>query len=169
MPNRVIENEDLYETWKNESKGTVVIKRVGRTGELVDEIVTGGKTIHLTPSERRLNQESFAEEEYDCFKNGTLSPVKLIETAEDAAQFIGNPNHLGESEMSEFFKDRRAVKALEERVAQISNPIALEKLVEVAIAEDASVRQLEIVKARLEEVAPSLYQEVQTVAGASTK
>lgn len=161
---RVIENEELYETWKNESEGVVVLKRVSRTGEIVDETLTAQRVMHLTPAERRMNQELYAQEEYDVFMNGTLSPVKLIENAADVEQFKGNPNHLSEDEMRAFFKTK-AVKGFEERVAQITNPIALKKLMAISADEDATVRQVEIVKARLEEVAPSLYSSIETVGG----
>ena len=165
MSNRVIENEDLYEAWKNEGEGIVFVKRVSRTGELTDEMIAGGKTIHLTPAERRLNEELFAEVEYNFFRNGVLSPVKLIEDAADVDELKGNPNHLTEDDLRKLFKDRRATKAFEERIAQITNPIALKKLIAIASDEDASLKQLEIVKARMEEVAPSLYSTVETVAG----
>lgn len=161
---RVIENEDLYEAWKNESAGIVVIKRVARTGELTDELLTAGKVIHLTPSERRMNQETFADPGYDFFTNGTLSPVKLVETAEDVEQFKGNPNHLSEDEMRGFFKSK-AIKAFESRVEGITNPIALNKLLAIATEEDATLRQVQVIKGRLEEVAPSLYSSIETISG----
>lgn len=161
---RVIENEELYETWRNETQGMIVLKRVARTGELVDEILTAGKVIHLTPAERRMNQELFAEESYDFFKNGTLSPVRLIETEEDAAQLRSNPNHVSEDEMRSLFKSR-SLKAFQERVDQITNPVALNKLLKLAEAEDATIKQVDTIKGRLEKVSPSLFSEVRTVGG----
>ncbi len=161
---RVIENEDLYESWRNESQGIVVVKRVARTGEITDEMITGGKVIHLTPAERQMNEELFASAEYNYFENGTLSPVRMVETAKDAEKFKGNPNHLTEDEMRGIFKSR-SVKNFSERVSQITNPIALNKLMALAEEEDATMKQVEAIKTRLEEVAPSLVNRIETVAG----
>lgn len=161
---RVIENEDLYETWRNETQGMVVLKRVSRTGDLTDEVLTAGKVIHLTPAERRMNQELVAEEAYDYFTNGTLSPVRLIETEEDAAELRTNPNHISEDEMKGLFKSR-SLKAFQERVDQITNPVALNKLLRLAESEDATIKQVDAIKGRLEKVSPSLFSEVKTVGG----
>lgn len=162
---RVIENEDLYETWRNESAGSVLIHRVGRiAGELKGELIHGHQTFHITPAERRMNEETFAEPSFNFFTNGTFTPVKLIESAEDFEKFKGNPNHLGEADMREFFKGK-ASKAFKDRIDSISNPIALARLLEVAKEEDATVGQVEYVKSRLNEISPATYTEHEVIQG----
>lgn len=161
---RIIDDPTGFETWKNTVPGKVVIKRMGRTGELVDEMISGERTFHITPAERRLNQEMAADEFLDFFQNGVLVPVKLIESAEDVEAIKSNPNLVTEDEMKDLIENRRAIKAFQERVESIRNPTALQRMLELAKADDnATVRQLEVIEARLKQVAPSLHQEIEVV------
>lgn len=150
---RIIEDSSLYETWKNVTAGTVVLRKIDRNGELIHEVITGGRTIHVTPTERRLNQEQCATDELDFFQNGILTPVRLIEGAEDVEKIRGNPNHMSEDDMAELFK-AKGLKAFQEKVESVSNPITLNRMVEIAKAEEvnATMRQVQILEARLADV-----------------
>jgi len=152
------------ETWKNATRSTVVLKRFDRAGRLTDDVIRGGQTFHITPDERRLNQEIAATDDLDMFQNGLLAPVKLIETAEDVEQFKSNPNHMSEDDMLALLQSRSA-KAFRDRVSEITNPVTLKRLLEMAQTEEANatVKQVEFVSSRLQEVSPSLYTEVQTM------
>lgn len=164
MP-RVVDDSSGMETWKNATRSTVVLRRFDRTGKLTDEVVRGGSVFHITPDERRLNQEIAASDDLDMFQNGLLAPVKLIESAEDVEQFKSNPNHMSEDDMLALLQSRSA-KAFQERVSNITNPVTLKRLLEMAAQSDeanATVKQVEFVTARLQEVSPSLYTEVQTM------
>lgn len=173
MPTAIVPNpgeQPDLELWRNVSAGRVFLKQFNQRGELVDHLINGGKTFNISPKERRINQEMAATEELDVFSNGMLSPVKLIETEEDTAAIANNPNLMAESEMSEIFSGHH--KTFAKRVADISNPVTLQRLLEVAASDDvdAKVSQVDLIKARLEEVAPSLYSEVVTtsISGGST-
>lgn len=164
MAGRIVEDESLFETWKNSTAGLLVLKKIDRLGNVVDELISGGKTVQVTPVERRLNQEQAATDGLDCFQNGILTPVKLIETAEDIDQLRGNPNHMSESEMASLFKTRN-LKTFEDRITAITNPIALERLVKIAETDDgATVRQVALLKERLDSIAPSPVNQIQTYA-----
>lgn len=166
MP-RVLEDSSEYELWENATDSQVWLKRFGLQGQLVDEVVNGRKRVHLKPAERRINQTMAAEDNLDFFKNGMLMPVKLIETTEDVEELKSYPNHLSESEMKAFLNNKKAVKAFNDRVAQIDNPITLRKFIEVAESEevDATTRQVRVLEARLDEVDPQYVSEVETVSG----
>lgn len=151
-------NEPDLELWRNVSAGRVVLKRFNQRGELTDVMVGGGKTFDLSPKERRINQEMAATEGLDVFSNGMLSPVRLIESEEDTAAIVSNPNLMAESEMAEIFSVHH--KTFEKRLSEISNPVTLSRLLEVAGEVDAGVSKVNAVQARLHEVAPSLYSEV---------
>lgn len=147
-----VENKQ-FETWQNATRGLVVLKKYNQRGDLGDEVVTAGRSIHITPTERRINQEMAANEDLDMFKNGTLAPLRIIDTEEDAKEIASNPNILSESEMKELFAGHW--KAFDTRVNQIKNPQTLERMLEVASELDAKVRQVETIKERLAEVSPS--------------
>lgn len=150
---RIIEDKSLYETWKNVTAGTVVLRKIDRNGELIHEVITGGRTFHVTPTERRLNQEQCASDELDSFQNGILTPLRLIEAAEDVEAIRDNPNHMSEDDMADLFKSK-GLKAFQDKVESVTNPIALTRMVEIAKAEEvnATVRQVQILEARLADI-----------------
>jgi hypothetical protein len=150
-------NTDL-ETWKNATLGRVVLKKYNQRGELSDEMVGGGRVFHISPKERRINQEMAANSDLDMFKNGQLTPVRLIDTEEDAKELASNPNAMSETEMHELFKGNW--KTFDARVQQVSNAVTLQRMLQVASEMDATLRQVEVVKARLEEIAPSEITEI---------
>lgn len=144
------------ETWLNVTKGRVVLRRVGSLGQIRQEMVGSGKTVHLTPQERRMNQEVAANEDLDFFLNGTLQPVNLQES-EDTAMFLDNPNLLGDDEqIRRLFKANIDVFA--ERLSIIKNSSALERLKDLAYQDEtgATVAQARMIDARLAQVAPTI-------------
>lgn len=157
-----VENKQ-FETWQNATRGLVVLKKYNQRGDLADEVVTSGRSIHISPNERRINQEMAANEDLDMFKNGTLAPLRIIDTEEDAKEIASNPNILSESEMKDLFAGHW--KAFDARVAQIRNPQTLERMLEVSSELDAKVRQVETIKERLAQVAPSKTTVIETAPG----
>ena len=137
------------ETWKNDTAARIWVKKVDRHGELEDVQVPPGKVLHLTPDERRINHEIAVEEKFDMFKNGSLTPVRLIEGTEDAAEIASNPNLMSETDMRDLFKQNW--RTFDAKVQEITNPIALDRLREIASEEDATVRQMEVITNRLAE------------------
>lgn len=151
--------QDL-ETWKNVAAGRVVLKQYNQRGELHDVLLAGGKVVHLTPNERRINQELAATDDLDVFKNGFLSPVKLLDDEPDSAVLKANPNVMGEDEMVGLFKAHH--KTFEKRIADISSETVLRRLSDLGKAENATFKQLELISSRLAEVAPPLFNDVST-------
>lgn len=153
-----------HEIWENSSRATLMLKKIDTLGHVSDEKLLPGRNTHLTPQERRYNQELAATPEYDFFQNGYLRPVKLIEDQEDTPVLQANLNAMSETQMRELFGER--IRAFTAKLAEISNPIVLERLLEIAGDTEATVRQVEVVRNRLEELRPS-RNEVQLAGGAA--
>lgn len=150
---------DELETWENVSQGRVVIKKFSSRGDLIDEMIGGRRTFHVTTQERHFNQERAANDELDPFANGLLAPVRLLDSTEDAAEIAANPNLMSESEMGLLLKS--SVKVIEKRMLEVRNPALVQRLHDMAIEGDCSIGKVTAIKARLAEIAPSLYAEVQ--------
>jgi len=156
------DTKEHLESWKNSTRGMVFLNRLDHRGEMTRvEGIDGGKTFHLSPEERRINSEQSAGPELDVFRNGTLTPVRLIEDSEEARELASNPNVMSESDMAVLVKIHP--KTFEAKLKDIRNPVTLERLLAIAHREDASIKRVEAIKARLTEVAPSLANVHQTV------
>lgn len=141
--------EASQESWQNSTRGTVALKRLDHRGELTrDELVSGGKTFHITPEERKINMEMAAGPELDVFRNGTLVPVRLIEGTEDARELAANPNLMSETDMRALVK----TKEIAARLGQITNASALERMLRIAEEEDAAVSIVRAIQGRLRAV-----------------
>lgn len=151
------------ETWKNPTEGSVWINRLDQRGDLKKvEIVTGGRSFHLSTKERRLNQEMAYNPDQDVFANGTLTPVRLLNNDPvEAAAFAANPNMMTEGEMRTLVgkPKGKASEVFSERLAEIRNPATLERLLGLAREEDAPMSRVEAIQSRLAEVAPSAFPE----------
>lgn len=153
-PQPVYATPEQLETWKNNGAGTIVIKKYNQLGQLDEERVIGGRSVQVTPHERRINQEMAADESLDVFINGMLTPVRLIDSEDDTAELKANANAMSEPAMKALFKSQ--IKTFTAKVNEISNPITLRRLLEVAEELDASLRQAGVIRARIEEVTPSV-------------
>lgn len=137
------------EAWTNATAGRIMLRRHSVTGELQTELIPSGKTIHLSPMERKMNQEVAANEDLDVFLNGSLQPVRLLEGEASSEAMAAHPNHLSEDEARRLFK--ASPDAFAARLDEITNPAAVERL--LALAEDpgigATFHQHQQVQARL--------------------
>lgn len=149
---------DSLETWQNVTRGRVVLNRIGAMGAKRPDMIGAGKTFHITPLERRINQEAAANSDLDVFLNGTLQPVHLPgDNGEDYSKLIENPNLLGDdNQIKRLFKANDEVFA--ERLSEIKNASALERLKDLANQDEtgARVSQLRMIEARITQVAPAI-------------
>lgn len=146
--------ESELECWKNAGMSTVGINKFDTRGNMVQEMVPGGRKIFLTPEERRMNQEVAAHDSLDVFANGMLVPVRLIDSEEDTAKLQANVNAMSETAMKALFKSQKP--AFQAKVDEISNVTTLRRLLEVASEVDASIRQAEYIQARIETLGPNV-------------
>lgn len=151
---------DNYETWQNLTQSRHVLKRFSARGDLMDEMIAGNKNFHITTRERHINEERAADADLDPFTNGTFAPVHLIDSTDDAEEIAANPALITETEMVSLVKAN--VKTLEKRLGEVRNPVVLERLLQVANETDATVGRVKIIKDRLQEVAPSLFTEIES-------
>jgi len=84
------------------------------------------------------------------FLNGRLTPVRLLDDEEDTQFLKANPNNLGEDDLKELFK--LSLAKLTARLAEVSNPIVLERVVAIAEEQGATIKQLKVAQERLEAV-----------------
>lgn len=141
------------ETWKNASRGRVAVLKYNNKGDLEHELVRSGGRVILTPDERFVNQERAVSDEVDVFKNGFLVPVKLVDGNEDNVEIASNPNLKTEEELRDLFKLQW--KKFEAAIEDISNVNTLERLRDIAQEGDATVRQVNVIEARIVAVDPS--------------
>lgn len=153
--------ENNVETWKNPTDGRVWVNRLDHRGEPKRvEIIGPGRTFYVTPAERHLNSEMASSEELDIFRNGTLTPIRLVSDAE-MAEFATNPNLMTEGDMRTMVAKpkRGAPDAFAERLTEIKNPATLERLLKLAREEDAPMSRVEAIEGRLREISPSMVSE----------
>lgn len=150
--------EKRVEIWKNISAGRVFILKLDRRDEETAVGVPPGQTITLTPEERRLNQNRCVSDDLDVFQNGRLEPVSLLDDEEDTSEIKHNPNRLSDEEIVSLFKNgKKAWKQFGERVAQVSNPTTLTRMLGFVDETDATARQVKCVQTRLREIDPAVY------------
>lgn len=141
-----------YEIWRNAIKGFIGVKKTDRRGEMKDEVIRGGEKFQITTEDRQLNSELAAGDDLDVFKNGMLMPVKILDGAEDAKEIASNPNLITESDMAALFAAHW--KTFEAKIGQISNPSTLNRLLAMAEESDATVRQVNALKERVQALQP---------------
>jgi len=142
------------ETWQNPGKGDVWILVFNHEGKLESRPIRSGGKIHLTTQERMINQERAWSKDADLFSNGRLQPVRLLDTAEDYRELASNPNHLSENDLKAILKLKGA--PFTNKLAKITNKLALERLVEIAQDDSLNVtmNQFKALEARIEELTP---------------
>lgn len=156
---------DQLETWRNVTAGRFVLTRHSAlTNQRQYEMIGPGKTFHVTPTERRLNQELAADDELDSFLNGTLQPVRLLDGTEEG--LLNNPNHIADDDVAGMFKLHH--KTFGARLQQITNTAILNRMLEVAREDDvnATVRQVEAIQARIREVDPPMFETAEVTTSA---
>ena len=141
------------EIWMNSSKGKALVLKYDRLGNLTHEIVRTGGKVDVTTDERLINSDRAALETLDIFKNGVMTPVRLLDGTEDAHEIAANPNLKSEEDLRKLFKLQW--KRFDEELSTITNTTTLSRLMEIASEIDATMRQVKSIQARLEAVDPS--------------
>lgn len=165
---RIVKELEATERWQSTIDGVIWIHKFDRNGKEIEEQVKGGGAIRLLPEERQMNQEMCAEASLDPFLNGHLIPLKLVDTADDYEELKGNPNHITEEDMRGLLKNPKAITALKDGVAKVSNPSTLQRLLAIANDpdSDATVKQVKVIEARLSEVRDlDAFTEIEQIGG----
>ena len=154
-------NKQTQEVWQNMSKGRVSVLKLDRNGDTRHELIRGGQKFNITSEERQLNMDRAASDELDVFKNGFLTPVRLLEDSDDYTEIAANPNLLGESELEAMFDLHW--KQFQAKVEDISNMLTLQRLLEIAESDDVNVtvKQHQTIKSRIAEISP-IAQEIES-------
>lgn len=150
------------EVWQNNGNGEIWVNTTNSRGELVQSVVRPKTKIFISTADRIINQELTVDDNLDFFKNGMLTPVKLLEDAEDYEELASNPNHLSESDMKALFNLK--VADFKKRIADISNLTTLQRILDLAEQEDtgAGVSQVKALTARVEALSAPVSAVTQT-------
>lgn len=148
------------EIWENPTQSLVSLVKLDHRGVQIDALVNAGRRIHLTPEEREINEGLCAEDKLNPFRNGLLRPIKLTSDP-DAPEAVITANAKSDDELAELLKKNGAVFA--KALLEIDSDVTLRRLESVASVSDATVKQMEAIKARLEVVAPPLRVQVNEV------
>ncbi len=163
------------ETWENISEGKIMINKFsGKGDEVIQEAVSAGRQILLSPQERTLlNSDRCYSETVDPFTNGRLVPLTLASDSDDLEDGDSNPNHMLGSNLGKLFEVRNW-KAFQSKMAEISSVPILQRMLAMADADSESednelnvtVKQVDTIKTRLGELidAPDV-QVIETYSG----
>lgn len=149
------------EAWKNVLAGPISVAKLDARGELTrKEVVNGGRTLLITPEERRLNSQDVPVKEQDVFHNGAMVPIRLLDSgSEDVRELASNPNLISETDMESMLSAQW--KTFDKQLAEIDNPITIRRLYHLASAHpDCSHRKVQMIAAKMEELDPRTYAEV---------
>lgn len=150
---------DGLEAWVSTIEGRIVLKTRDSQGLMVDTILGGGKTVHLSPNDRRINQDLVGGTEQDPFQNGFLAPVRLLDCDRDTAKLAANPNVMTEADMVALFD--RSLEGFVARLGEITLPTTLQRMLRmVGDVPDATVRQQRAIEDRITALAPATHTEV---------
>lgn len=138
------------ETWENLSRQPCVIPSINFRGETAQKIVPPGREFQISAEERQLYQSRVDDPKRDKFMNGTYKAVKLVETAEDYAEVMDAPDRLSEDDLKALLKGQAAT--VEKKVAEIDNPVTIQRLIDIAIENDVARSKLEVLEARHDEL-----------------
>ncbi|RTK94010.1 hypothetical protein EKI60_04620 [Candidatus Saccharibacteria bacterium] len=152
---------DERETWQNLNAGDVYI-------DVADPYVPNahrshrigpGDMVSITIAERQFNQRNIPKKDYDLFTNGTLTPVKLIDTAADFEEIALSPNVKSETDLRDLFK--LTASKFKTEIAEIDNQRILERLIELSEDDstNVSLSQRKAIEARLDAIRPDLKTE----------
>jgi hypothetical protein len=144
--------DDVTELWENATEASTVVRKIGADGSMGEERVQGGRKLHITPRDRKINQEICADESMDPFLNGMLVPVRLI-TDEDRLQFANNPNVMDKEEMRKLIKGHAGTFAT--RLGEVTNVITVKHWIEIAKEADAPYKRVQALEGRLAQLKPS--------------
>lgn len=106
-----------------------------------------------------MNQDLAARADMDVFSNGQLQPVRILDSVEDAREIAENPNLMSEAEMRALFKASVKTPEFAERIGTVTNQAALERLLDIAEEEDATISKVSAIRSRIRESSPDLFAE----------
>ena len=146
------------EVWQSAVLGETYVKRVDQHGNVTSQRVQGHGTVSVTPYERRIHESAVADQTLNPYRNGRLTPVRLLDEEPDTASLQANPNAMSETAMKALFNSQ--IRTFTNKVGDVTNPITLRRLREVADEVDAKASQIKVIEARMEASAPSGFTKV---------
>jgi hypothetical protein len=142
------------EIWENVTEALLGLLKLDHRGSNAEVLVRGGGKVSLTPEEREINEAMIPDEKFNPFRNGMLRAVRL--TTDPDATPVDSSSALSDEELADFFKKTPA--AFAKALKEVDSSVLLQRLIAHGEVNEATVKQVDAVKARLEEVDPPLRQ-----------
>lgn len=143
------EVSDDLERWTNESRGPVGVLRHDAIKGTKVELVRPGRQVMISSAERRLTEEAVKPDD-NPFRNGRLYANQLAETSEDVAAIRSDPNVISKTEIEALMNG--TLKQMEAKLAKITSPAALGKILDFANEEGATTRRVGVIRERISAV-----------------
>lgn len=141
-----------FELWENTGLGRVMVWRNEGAGVWTHEPIRGGRTVALTPQERRYNQAKIATHKQDPFANGTLVNVTLVEGEPDNEKILANPNQLRDDDMAELVDGPWA--KLQAFLDRCESRQVVQRMLAMATEKESSGKTVDRIQKRLDVLAP---------------
>ena len=160
--------KDSVEVWKNTAAGMRWYQETDRMGRQTGKIVKGNRTFTISPFDRQVNQDSVASAEQDHFRNGTYVLVKAAADT-DLAE-IESPDSKTDSEILSIVYELMAGNiSIDKALYGVKSPIALGRIYERAVIEDASKSVVDELKRRRDAATKTEVRERAVVSAAPEK
>ncbi len=139
------------EEWKSVAERDLWIPIPDARGRGRHRKIQPGQTFKVSSEDRMTYQyDPRMSDKADCYKNGSLQPVKLVEDAADFAEISTSENHRSDSELLELVKGQ--AKTVEGRIEEIDNPNTLARLLRLMEEADTAGSKVNVVQARYDEL-----------------
>lgn len=149
------------ETWKNVAKGPIELIKLDPRGNERGELIEGGRVFTISREERQINQDRCVAADMDWFTNGRLAPVRIpvriLNGDEEDFDLASYPNVIADADLESMFAEHW--RTFEKRIAEITNPVTLQRILDLAHDKDATVRQVKTIQDRMKEVDPTAFPE----------
>lgn len=146
--------EKITETWEITGEGTAwVWVKDPREGKMIKQRVGGraggSRKLHITPDDRRFNEEQVIEEmeQHNIFKNGTLRFVSATDGSKPAD--VDTSNQLTEMDMSQLLEIRDE-DLFREEVTSLSSELVVRRLKNLA-EKNGTITQNAVLEELIEE------------------
>ena len=142
------EDQDFVETWENIATRQNAIVRLDARGEERQEVISGRRSFMITTEERLITENKVLEKKDNPFKNGDFRPVIVP----DSVTIETNPNALSDEEIRKVLNSSEF--AWGEWMQVIDSPATFQRMMDLAEAEDITLKRYKDLERRFNEVRP---------------
>lgn len=145
------------EEWESVVRGTRGITRYSEKGERSPEIVPPGSIFHITPDERRRNQQRVRDKAKDPFSNGAFRLRTAVDSDANsvAAKKISEKGAKADDDLQTILETPFGPK-FTAKIDALSGSVAFERLYRLAREQEVGAKKIDMIGARLKELDPDV-------------